>query len=1290
MYKLYEMYVFLLLLLLPSTLSQVILSTTYPSSSSSSSSPAFLESYDPTPAPPISQTGTVPIDFDGGNTQSLTCGVGQYGGLPEYCHLKVTFTVPFASYPGTLPSLTSPRVFSTVRTRALVATYPVLSSTILNVTAKGFDCLIYTQNPDNDNTVTLVLDYYAYDPKGLEDDAANDYVYQSQFGTLDMPDRIIATEIPGTVSKKFDRPYSQKPAVFGAVRYTGSSPTPDFGINVHPFTVTVTEIDEKHVKFSVVCLDEVYITDDPDMMQEKNREKRRSGRNDTAPSDGIYTCLYNSDYSLDWRAWAIGDVPATDAPTPATESPSPKFQGEYEEEKEEEEEDNVVPRNLADPTDAPTKAPTKAPPPPAPTDAPTFTPTNSPTPSPQPYEEDPFHMISPIAIKSDQSPRWMQEIYFPGGNPYGGGIKFDPEVPPGVIGMVYISTVSEENDYLQVYGLSLGINAVDTSKSFYADIYASDEMNITPQLSVAWFAWNGTGTNCPKNKDGVVCSGHGVCPDSPEGVTAVCACDGGFKGDGCTFCREDFAGATCSVCDGAKTNPDTGEVETVCSGHGTCNMNITGDGSCSCDPNGYGTLYDDTSKACGYCLDGWYGDPYSYGQECYKCPYSSGPEGEVCNGESAGTCNEDASLCECKEPFTGFDCSQCIPGYSGPSCELKCDDDCNGHGTCNYENRSGTLKPYCDCTEGFDTETSCATCKKGEGRSEPDCCQAGYAGENCTNCASGYLWEPNDEMPDGFECVPCNSHSTPDLTDPDNHKCVCSKGYSKTPNGNDTFPECARDNFFEIGIAAFSAVFVIGVTVGYWFYRKSRMKKKLELHKLDVLSERLLAKNPQLEGMEQAFRTMTSDAADWLINFEDLELGTVVGSGTSAYVFRGWYSDQAVAVKRLHSIRWEAKEFEAFFTQEAGLIARLHHPNVIRFYGVCYQDDHFYLVTEFCEENLSQALRRFKEESKANKLPRGVPSVPEAFIVKLAYQIAKGMTYLHSKDIIHRDLKPENILLDEKGDVKLCDFGLSRLTTKDEEMTQQVGTPAYMAPEMAGIDDGIDDVGKDGDAGGMMGEDRNRIGKPVDVYSYGILLWTLWTQKLPYSELRVKNPFQLMVKVTNGFRPAVPADMPDYLKTLMQRCWVAEPSKRPMFVDILKELKTELNKNGLFRSGGMNLGSSFHFAGPSSHQKGSGDGAVDFGGRRSPHVGGAANATDVKPGSASPAQSGGKRANGNSPYSYSPNFGGLAKTPPVKMNNMAAGTFTLSDVEEGNGQDAVGGGLENKKLFQTGGNDTSP
>ena len=128
-------------------------------------------------------------------------------------------------------------------------------------------------------------------------------------------------------------------------------------------------------------------------------------------------------------------------------------------------------------------------------------------------------------------------------------------------------------------------------------------------------------------------------------------------------------------------------------------------------------------------------------------------------------------------------------------------------------------------------------------------------------------------------------------------------------------------------------------------------------------------------------------------------------------------------------------------------------------------------------------------------------------------------------------------------------------------MTQQVGTPAYMAPEMAGVG-GSNDGDDDESAMSPV------IGKPVDVYSYGILLWTLWTQKLPYADLRVKNPFQLMVKVTSGYRPSIPPEMPVLLQGLMQKCWSGDPSSRPTFADIIEEIRESQKAEGLYRSGG--------------------------------------------------------------------------------------------------------------------------
>jgi serine/threonine protein kinase len=63
-------------------------------------------------------------------------------------------------------------------------------------------------------------------------------------------------------------------------------------------------------------------------------------------------------------------------------------------------------------------------------------------------------------------------------------------------------------------------------------------------------------------------------------------------------------------------------------------------------------------------------------------------------------------------------------------------------------------------------------------------------------------------------------------------------------------------------------------------------------------------------------------------------------------------------------------------------------------------------------------------------------------------QIVEGLKYCHSKGILHRDIKLDNILLTSEGDIKICDFGVSKLTKHGETMKEQCGTPAYIAPEV--------------------------------------------------------------------------------------------------------------------------------------------------------------------------------------------------------------------------------------------------
>jgi serine/threonine protein kinase len=137
--------------------------------------------------------------------------------------------------------------------------------------------------------------------------------------------------------------------------------------------------------------------------------------------------------------------------------------------------------------------------------------------------------------------------------------------------------------------------------------------------------------------------------------------------------------------------------------------------------------------------------------------------------------------------------------------------------------------------------------------------------------------------------------------------------------------------------------------------------------------------------------------------------------------------NRIVAIKRLkgrHSARFE---------QEARAIAALNHPSICQIYDIGPD----YLVLEYIE---GQPLRG---------------PLPFEEAVRLAIQIAGALEEAHAKGILHRDLKPANIVLTAKGDSKLLDFGLAKLTdAADEEATKTIegtvlGTAAYMSPEQA-------------------------------------------------------------------------------------------------------------------------------------------------------------------------------------------------------------------------------------------------
>ena len=93
-------------------------------------------------------------------------------------------------------------------------------------------------------------------------------------------------------------------------------------------------------------------------------------------------------------------------------------------------------------------------------------------------------------------------------------------------------------------------------------------------------------------------------------------------------------------------------------------------------------------------------------------------------------------------------------------------------------------------------------------------------------------------------------------------------------------------------------------------------------------------------------------------------------------------------------------------------------------------------------------------------------------------QIIEGLKYCHSKNILHRDIKLDNILLSSEGDVKICDFGVSKLVRNGEIMTEQCGTPAYISPEVF--------------------ENKGYEGYASDIWSAGVVLYAMLYGTVPF------------------------------------------------------------------------------------------------------------------------------------------------------------------------------------------------
>jgi tRNA A-37 threonylcarbamoyl transferase component Bud32 len=167
-------------------------------------------------------------------------------------------------------------------------------------------------------------------------------------------------------------------------------------------------------------------------------------------------------------------------------------------------------------------------------------------------------------------------------------------------------------------------------------------------------------------------------------------------------------------------------------------------------------------------------------------------------------------------------------------------------------------------------------------------------------------------------------------------------------------------------------------------------------------------------------------------------VGKLLGRGAFGKVSLGMHkiTNQLVAIKSINKEFLEEERSRRKVAKEVSILKKLQHPNIINLYETFETEKHFLLVTELCPggDLLNYVRRRRKLTEDVAK-----------YFFK---QLVEACIYCHKKGVVHRDIKLDNILLDQKGFLKLGDFGVSRAISRGEILRDQCGTPAYIAPEV--------------------------------------------------------------------------------------------------------------------------------------------------------------------------------------------------------------------------------------------------
>ncbi|KIJ68913.1 hypothetical protein HYDPIDRAFT_23789 [Hydnomerulius pinastri MD-312] len=278
------------------------------------------------------------------------------------------------------------------------------------------------------------------------------------------------------------------------------------------------------------------------------------------------------------------------------------------------------------------------------------------------------------------------------------------------------------------------------------------------------------------------------------------------------------------------------------------------------------------------------------------------------------------------------------------------------------------------------------------------------------------------------------------------------------------------------------------------------------------------------EEEDETGRAMTSSGGTKWIK------GALIGAGSFGKVYLGMdaVNGLLMAVKQVELPTGSApneerkKSMLSALEREIDLLKDLQHPNIVQYLYSSVDDDFLNIFLEYVPGGSVTALLR------------NYGAFEEPLVKNFVRQILQGLNYLHERDIIHRDIKGGNILVDNKGGIKISDFGISKkvdgnlLTGKRMNRPSLQGSVFWMAPEVV---------------------QQKAHTSAADIWSVGCLVVEMLTGEHPWAQL---TQMQAIFKIGQSAKPAIPSDISSEAEDFLTKTFSIDHTARPSAGELLQ------------------------------------------------------------------------------------------------------------------------------------------